>query len=91
MSAPAASARISAVPRFPSREECVIHHASPTAAVDCYATQFGPLVRTREALGDQWPALHNDLLALFNRYTTTDVLLPAEYLVIKGRKSKQSV
>ena len=53
--------------------------------------QFGPLVRAREALGDQWPPLHDDLLALFSRYTTTEVLLPAEYLVIQGRKSKQSV
>ncbi|MEU4289138.1 class I SAM-dependent methyltransferase [Kribbella sp. NPDC026596] len=73
-----------------SREECVIHHASPAAAVECYATQFGPVVRTRESLGDQWPALRDDLLALFERYTTTEVLLPAEYLVIQGLKSAQT-
>lgn len=70
-----------------SLEECVIHHASPVAAVECYATMFGPVVLAREALGDRWPALRDDLIELFERYSASGrVLLPAEYLVIRGQR-----
>ena len=69
-----------------TREESVIHHASPSAAVECYATQFGPVIRAREELADQWPAVRDDLRALFERYTPTEVQLPAEYLLIRGHK-----
>ena len=66
-----------------SREVCVLHHASPADAVECYATMFGPVVLAREALGDRWPELRDDLVELFERHYTTQVLMPAEYLVIR--------
>lgn len=69
-----------------SREECVIHHASPVDAVECYATLFGPVVLARQVLGDRWPALRDDLIEFFGRYYTNEVSLPAEYLVIQGQR-----
>ncbi|MEV5961599.1 class I SAM-dependent methyltransferase [Kribbella sp. NPDC051952] len=71
-----------------TREECLIHHATPTDAVDCYATLFGPVVLARQSLGETWPALRQDLTTLFNRYYETEVRMPAEYLVIKGLSNK---
>ncbi len=70
-----------------SREVSVIRHESPSAAVDCYATKFGPVVLAREALDDRWPALRDDLLELFASY---DAVLPAEYLVIQGRRASRA-
>ncbi|WP_158441388.1 class I SAM-dependent methyltransferase [Kribbella steppae] len=70
-----------------SREVSVIRHASPSAAVDCYATKFGPVVLAREALDDRWPALRSDLLELFAAY---DAVLPAEYLVVQGRRARRA-
>jgi SAM-dependent methyltransferase len=70
------------------REECVIHHASPTDAVDCYASLFGPVILARQSLGAHWPALRDDLTTLFDRYYRTEVRMPAEYLVIRGLANK---
>jgi SAM-dependent methyltransferase len=69
-----------------SRAECVIHHASPVDAVECYGSLFGPVVLARQSLGDRWPALRDDLIGLFERYYTTQVMMPAEYLVIRGQR-----
>jgi SAM-dependent methyltransferase len=70
-----------------NREVSVIRHESPSAAVECYATKFGPVVRAREALGDRWPALRDELLAFFAIH---DAVLPAEYLVIQGRRARRA-
>jgi SAM-dependent methyltransferase len=66
-----------------TREVAVIRHESQSAAVDCYATKFGPVVLARQALDDRWPALRADLLNLF---TTHNAVLPAEYLVVQGQR-----
>ena len=73
-----------------SRETSDIHHDSPTDAVECYATKFGPIVQAREALDDRWPALRADLTDLFTRANvsgSTRVVVPAEYLVVRGRSA----
>ena len=74
------------------REVADIHHASVAAAVDCYATKFGPVVTARELLDadGRWPALRDDMVKLFERHNTsggTPVVLPAQYLVLFGRKA----
>ncbi|WP_233712127.1 nitroreductase/quinone reductase family protein [Kribbella turkmenica] len=69
------------------REVFVIRHPSAEAAVDCYATAFGPVVLAREALGDRWPELRRDLFELF---ASRDATLPAEYLVIQGRRASRA-
>jgi SAM-dependent methyltransferase len=70
-----------------SREVSTIRHESPEAAVECYATKFGPVVLARAALDDRWPALRADLLELFVAH---DAVLPAEYLVIQGRRASRA-
>jgi len=64
---------------------------SVAEAVDTFATKFGPVVKARELLEPQgrWPALHDDLAALFERLDRSSgdrVEYPAEYLVVVGRK-----
>jgi hypothetical protein len=46
------------------REVADIHHDSVAAAVDCYATKFGPVVMARELLDadGRWPALRDDMI-----------------------------
>lgn len=54
---------------------------------DLYAENFGPLVLARQALGDAWPALHDDLLAYdkeWNTATDGTLRIPADYLVSIG-------
>jgi ubiquinone/menaquinone biosynthesis C-methylase UbiE len=75
------------------REVADIHHASVAAAVDCYATKFGPVVTARELLDadGRWPALRDDMIKLFERHNTsggTRVVLPAQYLVLLGQKAR---
>ena len=73
------------------REVSDIHHDSLPDAIECYATKFGPVVLARRALDDRWPALRDDLTELFARHNTSgsaQVVVPAEYLVITGRKSR---
>ncbi|WP_433164656.1 class I SAM-dependent methyltransferase [Kribbella sp. CA-247076] len=70
-----------------SREVFVIRHPSAEAAVECYANAFGPIVMAREALGERWADLRNDLLELFASH---DAELPAEYLVIQGRRASRA-
>jgi SAM-dependent methyltransferase len=74
------------------REVADIHHDSVAAAVDCYATKFGPVVTARELLDadGRWPALRDDMIRLFERHNTsggTRVVFPAQYLVVLGRKA----
>ena len=75
------------------REVADIHHDSVAAAVDCYATKFGPVVTARELLevDGRWTALRDDMIGLFERHNTsggTRVVLPAPYLVGLGRKDR---
>jgi SAM-dependent methyltransferase len=75
-----------------TREVSDIHHDSVQDAIECYATKFGPVVLARAALGSdgRWPRLRDDLIDLFERHNTsgdTRVVLPAQYLVVQGRKS----
>ncbi|WP_432936041.1 class I SAM-dependent methyltransferase [Kribbella sp. CA-253562] len=54
---------------------------------DFYAENFGPLVLARQAVGDGWPAMRDDILAYDNEWNTaTDgtVRILAEYLVSIG-------
>jgi SAM-dependent methyltransferase len=75
------------------RETADIHHDSVAAAVDCYATKFGPVVTARALLevDGRWTALRDDMIKLFERHNTsggTRVVLPAQYLVGLGRKDR---
>ncbi|MFI7060381.1 class I SAM-dependent methyltransferase [Kribbella sp. NPDC050124] len=70
-----------------AREVWPIRHASPAAAAEFYATKFGPVVMARTVLGDRWPELRDDLVRLFASY---DSVLPAEYLVIQGRRASRA-
>ena len=75
------------------REVAEIRHDSVAAAVDCYATKFGPVVTARVLLDadGRWPALRDDMVELLERHNTsggTRVVLPAQYLVAFGRKAR---
>jgi 2-polyprenyl-6-methoxyphenol hydroxylase-like FAD-dependent oxidoreductase len=75
------------------REVAEIPHDSVAAAVDCYATKFGPVVTARALLAadGRWPALRADMIKLFERHNTSGaarVVLPAPYLVALGRKAR---
>ncbi|EWH01700.1 hypothetical protein [Halomonas sp. BC04] len=67
-----------------------ITHASVDAAVACYTDNLGPVNFARElALSEsRWPDLEAELADLFARYKAADgrVVLPAEYLVITGKR-----
>jgi SAM-dependent methyltransferase len=69
-----------------------IHHHSVADAVECYATKFGPVVKARALLDadSRWTELRDDMIKLFQRHNTsggTRVVLPAQYLVVLGRKA----
>jgi SAM-dependent methyltransferase len=75
------------------REVAEIGHDSVAAAVDCYATKFGPVVTARALLDadGRWPALRDDMIRLFERHNTSGtgrVVFPAQYLVALGRKAR---
>ncbi len=67
-----------------------IIHASVDVAVACYTDNLGPVNQARELALSQgrWPGLQAELADLFARYRSADgrVVLPAEYLVITGRR-----
>ncbi len=72
-------------------ESWEIAHDSDRAAVDCYTTTFGPVVEARRQAETEgrWPALREDLEALFRRVDRagdTEVRFPAAYLVALGEK-----
>jgi SAM-dependent methyltransferase len=56
---------------------------SAEAAAAFYEASFGPLIAAREALGDRWPALRADLVALFDEHDLgagDGIAYDAEYL-----------
>ena len=68
-----------------------LRHDSVEDAIDCYSTKLGPVVLARRALEAEgrWPGLRDDLTNLFERWNTSGdsgLVLPAQYLVIQGRK-----
>jgi SAM-dependent methyltransferase len=75
------------------REVSDIYHDSEGDAVECYATQFGPVVKARALLDvdGRWMELRDDMIKLFQRLVLSGgarVVLPAQYLVMLGRKAR---
>jgi SAM-dependent methyltransferase len=57
--------------------------SSAEAAVAFYEASFGPLIAAREALGDRWPALRAELVALFEDHdlgAEAGIAYDADYL-----------
>jgi SAM-dependent methyltransferase len=55
-----------------------------------YSENFGPIVTAKQVLGDDWPALREDLMAMWTEWDKVDgdsVRVEAEYLVTVGRKA----
>lgn len=74
-----------------ARGSYVIPFTSPEAATALYRDRFGPLVAGRPALeaAGAWEALMDDLHAFFAGLRMPDgtVAMPAEHLIISGRRS----
>lgn len=72
------------------REGVTFSFDSAEAALEEYATKFGPTVMARAALEPEgrWDALRDDLIALFARDADAGgaVTFDAEYLVVRGTK-----
>ncbi len=72
------------------REIVELQFGSVSEAVEFYATRFGPIVTARQRLEPEgrWPALRDDLWALFERHSASreGVVWPCEYLVVVGHK-----
>ncbi|ONI73778.1 hypothetical protein BWI15_10165 [Kribbella sp. ALI-6-A] len=69
-------------------DEVVLTAPSVEQFADFYAENFGPLVTARQALGPDWPALRDAIIAFDNEWNTaTDgsLSVSAEYLVSIGR------
>ena len=69
-----------------------IAHDSPQAAVECYATTFGPVVQARRlaAMDGRLEHLRDDLTRLFEQHRvngTPRVRFPAGYLLVLGHTS----
>jgi SAM-dependent methyltransferase len=72
-----------------TRETLHFEDASPEAFIDFFATDYGPLLQARLALGERWPALRAELVALSdesNVATDGRFRAPSDYLVIVARK-----
>jgi ubiquinone/menaquinone biosynthesis C-methylase UbiE len=71
-----------------SRETVDFVNDSPAAFVDFMAAEYGPLVKAREALGERWPDLRRDLIALSETMNEDEdgFRVGSEYLVAIGRK-----
>ncbi len=73
------------------RGEVALANRSVADAVELYTTKLGPVAQARsltEAEG-RWPALRDDLTSLFERHNTSSTFsLPAQYLMVLGRKSQ---
>ena len=66
-------------------------HDSPAAFIDFMATDYGPLVKAREALAPQgrWEDLRGELVSLSESLNTARdgrFLVPSEYLVVIGER-----
>jgi ubiquinone/menaquinone biosynthesis C-methylase UbiE len=62
----------------------------PETYREVFKTNFGPMVKAREALGDKWQALSDDLDALFDEVNEADdgtVLIRGEYLEVVAKKT----
>jgi ubiquinone/menaquinone biosynthesis C-methylase UbiE len=78
-------------PRFEQRTVDMVFD-SPEAAVEKYATQFGPVVMAKAMLEPQgrWGAMADDLLAYFREQSEPrgdGVVAVAEYLAVTGTKA----
>jgi SAM-dependent methyltransferase len=70
------------------RGRAVFERPSLEDFVTVYEENFGPIVTAKKVLGDNWPALREDLKATFDRENTVEdgsVRIEAEYLVTIGR------
>jgi SAM-dependent methyltransferase len=71
------------------REEIVFRDDSVEAAVQFLEDNLGTMKMARATLGDEWPEVHRELIALherFNRATDGSAELGADYLLIVARK-----
>jgi hypothetical protein len=74
------------------REEVTEQYGSVEQAVETYTTKFGPIVAARALLEPQgrWPALREDLTAMFERNLAPgESAVAYEYLVVLGRKGAE--
>jgi SAM-dependent methyltransferase len=70
------------------RDHAVFEFSSAEGFVDHYAEYFGPIVAAKQHLGDGWPALRTELIALFESQNAADdgtLRLEPEYLVTIGQ------
>jgi ubiquinone/menaquinone biosynthesis C-methylase UbiE len=71
------------------REIVVFEKPSVEEFVTFYEEKFGPMVSAKAALGDRWPELRRDIVALDENWNTADdgsCRIEAQYLVTVGRK-----
>jgi SAM-dependent methyltransferase len=71
------------------RETVAFSHRSVDDLVTFYEEKFGPIVMAKAALGEFWPELRRDMVALFESWNQADdgsIRLEPEYLVTVGRK-----
>jgi hypothetical protein len=66
---------------------------TPRARLELYSTKLGPVAQARQLLeaDGRWPALRDDLTALFERTNDAGdggLICPAQYLVVLGRKQR---
>ena len=62
----------------------------PETYQETFKGNFGPMVKAREALGDKWQALSDDLDAFFDEVNEADdgsVLINGEYLEVVGKRT----
>ena len=72
------------------REIVVFEKPSVEEFMTFYEEKFGPMVTAKAALGDRWPELRRDLVALDEQWNTADdgsCRVEAQYLVTVGRKA----
>src|SRR5688500_17384283 len=63
---------------------------SPEVYREVFETNFGPMVKAREALGDKWTALKYELDEFFDSVNEADdgtILVRGEYLEVVGRRT----
>jgi len=73
-----------------SRDIVYVEFPSASEQIAFMSENFGPMVMAKAALGDRWPELQNDLLAMvddWNEATDGSVRFPQEYLVTLARLS----
>lgn len=71
-----------------SRDTVYVEFPSAAEQVAFMSANFGPMVMAKAALGDRWPELEADLLAMvddWNQATDGTVRFPQEYLITVAR------